>query len=117
MPGKDVEKGKLGVYAAARPCPQQILPAYLERGQRPSKKGSNSGDSSGPLFSMYSKTAETEDNTMAERWNKDADGMLIFVSLHIRLNAITCTNRKSIDRFILCGRRFIPHSVNPGPEI
>ena len=67
MSAKDVEKGKPGVYAAARPCPQQVLPAYLELGRRPSKKRSNSSNSSGPLFSMYSETAETEDNTMAER--------------------------------------------------
>jgi hypothetical protein len=38
------------------------------------------GDSSGPLFSMYSKAAEEEDNRMVGRWQKDADGILIFVS-------------------------------------
>jgi hypothetical protein len=38
------------------------------------------GDSSGPLFSIYSKAAEEEDNKMVERWQKDADGILIFVS-------------------------------------
>ena len=38
-------------------------------------------DSSGPLFFMYRKMAEEEDNKMAERWQKDADGILIFVSL------------------------------------
>jgi hypothetical protein len=38
------------------------------------------GDSSGPLFSMYSKAAEEEDNKMVERWQKDADGILIFVT-------------------------------------
>jgi hypothetical protein len=30
---------------------------------------------------MYSKAAEEEDNKMAERWQKDAEGVLIFVSL------------------------------------
>ena len=29
---------------------------------------------------MYSKAAEEEDNKMVERWQKDADGILIFVS-------------------------------------
>ena len=29
---------------------------------------------------MYSKIAEEEDNKMTERWQKDADGILIFVS-------------------------------------
>ena len=38
------------------------------------------GDSSGSLFSIYTKAAEEEDNKMVERWQKDADGILIFVS-------------------------------------
>jgi len=37
-------------------------------------------DSSGPLFSMYSKMAEEEDNKMVERWERDANGILVFVS-------------------------------------
>ena len=41
---------------------------------------SNFGDSSGPLFSIYYKAAKEEDNKMAERWQKDADGILFFVS-------------------------------------
>ena len=45
-----------------------------------SQAESNFGDSSGPLFSMYSEMAEKEDNKMAERWQKDALGILIFVS-------------------------------------
>ena len=42
------------------------------------------GDSSGPLFSIYSKAAEEEDDKTVERWQKDADGILIFVSLCCR---------------------------------
>jgi hypothetical protein len=41
---------------------------------------SSFGDSSGKLFSIYSNVAEDEDNKMVERWQKDADGILIFVS-------------------------------------
>jgi hypothetical protein len=41
---------------------------------------SGSGDSSGSLFSIYSKAAEEEDNKMVERWQKDADGIFFFVS-------------------------------------
>jgi hypothetical protein len=37
-------------------------------------------DSSGPLFSMYSKAAEEEDMKMIESWRKDANEILIFVS-------------------------------------
>jgi hypothetical protein len=29
---------------------------------------------------MYSKIAEEEDNKVTDRWQKDADGILIFVS-------------------------------------
>ncbi|KAF8471359.1 hypothetical protein DFH94DRAFT_200560 [Russula ochroleuca] len=42
-------------------------------------------DSSGQLFSMYSKFAEEEDNKMTERWQKDADVILIFVSPCVRI--------------------------------
>jgi hypothetical protein len=47
---------------------------------QPSQGESNFGDSSGPIFTMYSKAAEEEDKYMADRWEKDADGILIFVS-------------------------------------
>ena len=46
---------------------------------QPSQGGSNSGDGSGPLFTMYSKIAEEEDDKMVERWQKDAEGIIIFV--------------------------------------
>jgi len=50
---------------------------------RPLQGESSFGDSSGPLFSIYSKAAEDEDNKMVERWQKDADGILIFVSFRV----------------------------------
>ena len=55
---------------------------------QPLQGGSNLGDSSGPLFSIYSKAAEEEDKKMVEQWQKDAEGILIFVShrVHIRLS-------------------------------
>ena len=40
----------------------------------------NFGDSSWPLFSIYSKAADVEDKKMVDRWQKDADGILFFVS-------------------------------------
>ena len=46
---------------------------------QPSQGETNFGDSSGPLFTMYSKIGEGEDNQTAERWQKDADGIVIFV--------------------------------------
>jgi len=42
---------------------------------------SNFSDSSGPVFSLYSKIAVEEDDKTAERWRTNADGILIFVSL------------------------------------
>ena len=47
---------------------------------QPSRRESNFDDSSGPLFSIYSKIAEEEDSRMGDRWQKDANGILIFVS-------------------------------------
>ncbi|KAH9956666.1 hypothetical protein BGW80DRAFT_1213327, partial [Lactifluus volemus] len=41
----------------------------------------NFSDSSGPLFHMYIKMTEGEDEKMALRWQKDADGILIFTGL------------------------------------
>jgi hypothetical protein len=51
----------------------------------PSQEESDLGDSSRPLFSMYSKIAEEEDNKMTDRWQQEAtDGVLVFVSTHVR---------------------------------
>jgi hypothetical protein len=52
----------------------------LNAPSQPSGEAPSSGDSSGLLFSIYSKAAEEEDTKMVERWQKDADGILIFVS-------------------------------------
>jgi hypothetical protein len=44
-------------------------------------------DGSGPIFNMYVKMAKEEDNKLAHSWQKDADGILIFVSIHISFHA------------------------------
>ena len=44
------------------------------------QKESRFVDSSGKLFSIYSSVAEAEDDKMVERWQNDANGILIFVS-------------------------------------
>jgi hypothetical protein len=49
-----------------------------------SQEESNFGDSSEPLFSVYSKAAEEEDKKKVESWQKDAEGLLIFVSSSCR---------------------------------
>ena len=35
---------------------------------------------------MYSRAAEDEDNKMVERWQKDADGIIIFVSPDVAIH-------------------------------
>jgi len=82
----------------------------------PSQGESNFGDSSGPLFSIYSKAADEEDNKMVERWQKDADGILIFVSPHIVIYVPSHINRNSIDRSILCRSCRPPCCYRPGPQ-
>ena len=62
----DVEVGYLG-------SPQPMS-------ARSSQTASDFGDSSAPLFSMYSKMTEREDDKAVERWQKDAQVILIFVS-------------------------------------
>jgi hypothetical protein len=57
-------------------------PRNLEPNQMPWGNSSLS-DSSDPIFSMYVKISEEEDNKKAGRWKADADGILIFVSASI----------------------------------
>jgi hypothetical protein len=47
---------------------------------QPSQGESNSSDSSASLFSVYYNAADIEDNKMVESWQKDAEGILLFVS-------------------------------------
>jgi hypothetical protein len=47
------------------------------------QSSSNFSDSSGPLYHMYIKMTEEEDEKMADRWQKDADGILLFVRQYI----------------------------------
>jgi hypothetical protein len=54
---------------------------------------------------MYSKFAEAEDNEMTERWQKDADGILIFVSFRVRIHKSICMNWNAVGGFILRCRR------------
>ena len=66
---------------------------------------------------MYVKMSQEEDNKMADRWQKDADGILIFVSPHITSTHLSVvTNVNIIDRFILCFCCGIARSVNPRLE-
>jgi hypothetical protein len=44
-------------------------------------------DTSAPLFVMYHRMTEDEDNQLADRWQKDAKGIIIFVSPQFTLHA------------------------------
>ena len=46
-------------------------------------------DSSGPILSMYLGMAEEEDKKLAESWQADADGILIFVRLYLLVPPLT----------------------------
>ena len=50
-------------------------------------------DSSGPIFSMYMEMAEEEDKKLAESWQADADGILIFVRLYFLVPCLTPANQ------------------------
>ena len=58
-------------------------PSVLDSDQQshPPQGESNFADSSGPLFSMYSKAAEDEDDEWIDRMKKASKGIIIFVSL------------------------------------
>ena len=83
---------------------------------QPSQVESRFGDSSGPLFSIYSKAAEEEDNKMVERWQKDADGILIFVSLCFAIHIVLPINSSVVDWSIFCRSCRTPFSDYRGPE-
>ena len=73
-------------------------------------------DSSRLLFSMYSKVAEEKDNKMVERWQKDAEGILIFVSPRTRFHAIILINWSAVGRSILCRRGSVTFRDSPKLE-
>ena len=48
-----------------------------------SQGGNDDRDSSWPLYAMYYKIAQEEDNNDAERHQQRTDGILVFVSPHV----------------------------------
>jgi hypothetical protein len=53
---------------------------------------------------------------MVERWQKDADGILIFVSPRVGIYLSLQINRTTIDGSVLCRSRYAPFRDRPGPE-
>ena len=81
-------------YMADRSRNQPVSVANQQ--SQPSQEEFHFGDSSGPLFSIYSDAAEDEDNKMADRWQKDAEGILIFVSLRVNIHLSFTTYFKTL---------------------
>jgi hypothetical protein len=74
-------------------------------------------DPSAPIFSMYLRTSEEEDNKMADQLDRDAGGILIFVSTHIGfLYHLAATNLNILDWFIVCRCLCICQCVDTGLE-
>jgi hypothetical protein len=65
---------------------------------------------------MYSNMAEREDNKMAERWQRDALVILIFVSLRLSFTSLHTPTGRALDRFLFRPRRGVSHPVYPGPQ-
>jgi hypothetical protein len=125
----DLEKGSKANNAGLCYCrvdlssPSFIINAYKIGGKqtqsapnRPSRGEFSFGDSSGPLFTIYSKATEEEDMKMVKRWQKYADGVFIFVSPCVGIHIVSCLGWNTIDWVILCRSRCIPHCDHPGPE-
>ena len=53
---------------------------------------------------------------MVERWQKDADGILIFVSRPVGLHIVFCMNYSAVDWFIFCRSCRTPFRDRRGPE-
>jgi hypothetical protein len=92
-----------------RPNPQPT-PNQPPRGE------SNLGDTSGPLFSLYSTAAEVADDKKVKSWQKDADGILIFVSPCVGIHISLCINWHTIDRFIFRRSCCAAYCDRPRPE-
>jgi len=75
-----------------------------------SQRGINYGGSSRPLYTMYSKIVQEEDNKIVERNRQSTDGVLIVVSPH---RFCVPWKSKIIDWFILCHCRRNARSLDP----
>ena len=79
-PSPDIEGGdERGIFPYSG-LSSLISPLYVVDGANQPHGESDFQDGSSPLFSMYSGITKEEDNKTTERWQKDADVILIFVS-------------------------------------
>ena len=77
---------------------------------------SNAGDSSRPLFSLYSKIAKEQDDDMTNRWQQDAKDILIFVSGPVSILTETSIKCTTTDRSIFCCCFRATRRIRPRPQ-
>jgi hypothetical protein len=65
---------------------------------------------------MYSKISKEEDDELVDRWQKDADGIIIFVSPFVDIYTNAHTNQNILDWSVLCCGGYITLPVSPGSE-
>ena len=73
-------------------------------------------DSSRPIYNMYSKIAEKEDNTMVKYYQKNTEGTLVYVSSPVSPLDDSAHRLGNIEWFILCHRCYIVDNHNPRPQ-
>ncbi len=66
---------------------------------------------------MYSNIAKEEDNKAVERWQKDADGILIFVRPRVIIRILKPINWNTVDWVFFCRRRRAACYVGSGSEV
>ena len=93
-------------------------PHYLPHAAEihPSYQDPKFRDGSEPLFTMYSRMAEEEDDKMVRRWRRDADGILIFVRPCVILHTAPNLILIYIGWTFLCYPFGICFRVGPGPQ-
>jgi hypothetical protein len=83
----------LVIFVHSPKCKEENRPKELQpKLPPPPQEESRLDDSSRTIFSVYSKLSEEEDTKMTERWQKNAEGILIFVSLYVDIHTFMRIN-------------------------
>ena len=110
------------MYFSTQLCPHWSHPYIVDWRRRRHRinqalsEEHNSQDGSEPLFSMYLRIGEEEDNKMVGRWQKDAEENFLFVSL-VSLFMQIHQELVSIDGFIFCRSCYATFGDGPGPQV
>lgn len=81
-------------FSLATPIGDDQYPPHWAQNRASQPEGeSDFVDGSGPIFSMYLEMAEEEDKRMTESWKAGAEGILVFVRLHLLVSCFTLNHR------------------------